>query len=537
MTARKRNWIVAISLAVTLVGAGLIIAGSILTRRIEPLARQTAIRYLNQRFDCDAQLQTLHIRLPKTSLFHLILTLGRGIWAHIDGEGLSMRMRNRPDAVPLFVIQKFHGEVSVESLLHPPVFVSQIVVDGMQIQIPPRGERPHGQASSDTGRTTSSSQLTIGKVGIHNATLTLQPKDPHKTPLQFDIQNVELQSVRAGAPMRYDVSMANAKPPGRIHATGEFGPWVAGEPGETPLNGDYIFEKADLGVFHGIAGTLNSTGKFEGQLASITVRGQASVPNFQLRISGNPVPLFARFTAVVDGTNGNTILQPVTATLGSTNFTTSGGIIKHEANQPRTISLKASMPDGNMRDVLRLAMKGTPFMEGRLALTTKIDVPPLTGKVREKIELDGSFELLQGKFLHSTIQNQIDGLSKRARGEAENPDSEEAVTHMMGVFHLENASIHFRKLSFGIPGANLDLAGDYNLDSDVLDFGGTLKLQATVSQMVTGWKSVILKPVDRFFEKKGAGTFLRIRIDGTSKAPKLGVILAGKRLEAPVGKR
>jgi hypothetical protein len=108
---------------------------------------------------------------------------------------------------------------------------------------------------------------------------------------------------------------------------------------------------------------------------------------------------------------------------------------------------------------------------------------------------------------------------------------------MSGAFHLENAAIRFSKLTFGLPGADLDLAGDYSLDSDALDFGGTLKLQATISQMVTGWKSKLLKPVDRFFEKDGAGTFLHIRVDGTSKAPKLGVVIAGRTFEAPLRKR
>jgi len=337
--------------------------------------------------------------------------------------------------------------------------------------------------------------------------------------------------------MKYDASLTNPKPPGKIHATGTFGPWRAGEPDETPITGDYLFEKADLGVFAGIAGTLHSSGRFEGQLSAIKARGQASVPDFRLRRAGNPVPLFARFAVLVDGTNGNTILQPVTATLGSTNFTTSGGIIKHEANQPRAISLDVAMPNGNLRDVLRLAMKGSPFMEGRLVLKTKIDIPPLTGKVREKLELDGSFEVLEGKFLHSTIQDQIDRLSQRALGQPQNPDSDQAVSQMMGTFHLENGVIRFHKLSFGIPGADLDLAGDYNLDSDAIDFDGTLKLRATVSQMVTGWKKLALKPIDRFFEKQGAGTFLHIRVDGTSKAPKFGVIVAGRELQAPMPKR
>ena len=55
--------------------------------------------------------------------------------------------------------------------------------------------------------------------------------------------------------------------------------------------------------------------------------------------------------------------------------------------------------------------------------------------------------------------------------------------------------------------------------------------------MVTGWKGAMLRPLDRFFEKDGAGTFLHIRVDGKSKQPKFGVILAGKRLEAPLPKR
>ncbi len=244
-------------------------------------------------------------------------------------------------------------------------------------------------------------------------------------------------------------------------------------------------------------------------------------------MAGNPVPLSVRFNVLVDGANGNTILKPVIATLGSTNFTTSGGIIRHEAGLPRAISLDVSMPNGDLRDVLRLAMHGEPFMEGRLALKTKIDIPPLTGKVREKLKLDGHFEVHDGKLLRSNIQNQINGLSRRAQGNPQAAESDQAVSQMAGVFQLDNAVIHFSQLSFGVPGAKLDLAGNYDLDADSLAFGGTVKLQATVSEMVTGWKRWALKPVDRFFEKEGAGTFLRIRIGGTSRKPKFGLDLKG----------
>jgi hypothetical protein len=222
-------------------------------------------------------------------------------------------------------------------------------------------------------------------INIRDATLVLQPSDPQKLPLTFAIENLSLTPGPAGSPIRYQALLTNAKPPGKIKASGTFGPWQTDEPGGTPITGDYVFEGADLSVFAGIAGTLASTGRFEGRLSALTVHGQASVPNFQLHIARNSVPLFTRFTALVDGTNGNTVLQPVEARLGSTNFTTSGGVIRHQANQRRAISLNVAVPNGNLRDVLRLAMKGGPFMEGRLVLNTKIEIPPLTGKVREKL--------------------------------------------------------------------------------------------------------------------------------------------------------
>ena len=95
-------------------------------------------------------------------------------------------------------------------------------------------------------------------------------------------------------------------------------------------------------------------------------------------MAGNPLPLSTTFEALVDGTNGNTVLQPVRATLGHTNFTTAGAVIKNEEYSKRSINLDVTMPNGDMRDLLRLAMKGPPFMEGFINMKSSIDIPPLT---------------------------------------------------------------------------------------------------------------------------------------------------------------
>jgi hypothetical protein len=46
--------------------------------------------------------------------------------------------------------------------------------------------------------------------------------------------------------------------------------------------------------------------------------------------------------------------------------------------------------------------------------------------------------------------------------------------------------------------------------------------------MVTGWKRLVLRPVDKFLEKKASGTFLRIRVTGTSESPQFDLNLGRK---------
>jgi hypothetical protein len=111
--------------------------------------------------------------------------------------------------------------------------------------------------------------------------LTLLPKDTSKPPLRFHIARLHLKSVGANSASRYDADLTIPKPPGTIQSSGDFGPWNASTPGDTPLKGNYTFDNADLGIFKGIAGTLSSKGTFDGALDSVNVRGTAYVPNFR----------------------------------------------------------------------------------------------------------------------------------------------------------------------------------------------------------------------------------------------------------------
>ena len=516
---KRTTWIVSFGLFALLVFLVVVIAARRLAGHLEPRIRNEVIQYLEKRFDSDVELSELHVDWPRVSPFKLAVTRGRGIYAHVEGKGISMRFRGSRDMPPMFAMKSLDFVVDLGSLIEKQKTVHFVAIDGLEINIPPKSERPRlGLGGADRPET----GVMIEEVQVTNSTLTILPKEKDKTPLRFDLHSVLLQSAGKDVAMKYDATLTNAKPPGEIRSRGTFGPWAGTQPGNTPVGGEYDFKDADLGVFGGIAGILHSTGRFGGTLSAINVQGEASVPDFRLKTAGNPVPLTTRFNVLVDGTNGNTILQPVVARLGTTDFTTGGGVIKHEKHAKRAIALSVSMKDGNLRDLLTLAMKGSPFMEGRISLETKIDIPPLAEKVREKLLLDGGFRISQARFLRSRIQQQINTFSHRGQGRPEIEETVEVPSGLAGTFRMADEVITFPSLSFAVPGAGVDLTGKYNLKEDDVDFHGTLRLQAKVSETMTGWKRWLLKPIDPFFSKQGAGTLLNIQVTGTSKEPKFG---------------
>ena len=519
----KKKWLIGLGAAAGVTLIVLFFVGRVMAKRFEPYIHDQAINFLRERFDSDAELGSLKISIPNLSPYKLVANKGKGTRARVEGENVVLRHKGRRDVAPMFLMKRFSFEVDLGTVFDAQKRIHLVTIDGMEINIPPKGERPDlGNDDDNINTATPDTDVVFDEVVINDSRLSILPVDRKKIPLQFDLHWIRLESAGRYVAMNYTAALTNAKPPGEIISKGRFGPWDAVEPGDSPLGGTYVFDKADLGVFKGIAGILHSTGEFDGTLDSITAKGEATVPDFRLKHAGNVVPLQTKFEVLVDGTNGNTTLKPVVGTLGKTTFTTSGTVIKHEDDPRRTISLNVSMPKGDLRDLLAVAMKGEPFMEGKIALKTKIDIPPLTGRVKEKLILDGQFDITQGKFLKSSIQDQIDMLSRRGQGQPTNMAIDEVVLRMGGVFRLEDQQMMLQSLSFAVPGSGVDLKGDYDLEKDVLDFHGTLRLDAKVSQTLTGWKHWLAKPIDPFFSKNGAGTLLRIQVVGSAKKPQFG---------------
>ena len=146
----------------------------------------------------------------------------------------------------------------------------------------------------------------------------------------------------------------------------------------------------------------------------------------------------------------------------------------------RRTSLDVTIDDGRIEDVLKLAVKGAkPVMTGRMRLNTKFLLAGRSDRdVIDKLELAGSFSLDQARFSNVNIQERINTLSQRGKG-GTSDDGPSVVSSLSGKFTLRGGTLTFADLSFGVPGAIVQLAGTYDIKSERLDFRGHLLLDAS----------------------------------------------------------
>jgi hypothetical protein len=243
------------------------------------------------------------------------------------------------------------------------------------------------------------------------------------------------------------------------------------------------------------------------------------------------VPLKTHFHAIVDGTSGDTYLQPVQAILGSSHFTCSGSVVNVKG-KGHIIDLDIDIPAGQIRDFLNLAVKTQPpIMSGTLQMKAKLYIPPGKQSVTQKIGVRGNFVLTNIHFSNPAVEDKVDMLSLRAQGKPDEAHAGAPDVHsqIRGAFNLSSGRMVFSDLDYALPGATVQLAGQYTLDGKQFDFTGKVRTDAKLSEMVsTWWKSLLLKGVDPFFHKNGAGAEIPIKISGTNAAPKFGLNLGAK---------
>jgi hypothetical protein len=491
-----------------LVTAGLALsAWSLRPARIKPLLT-TAI---GEHLGLEASLDTLTLTwLPRPRL---------------AGAGLVLRVPGRDDLPPFIAIDRFSVDVGLLSGLRKRV--RRVELQGLAIVIPPAGARDglrpaRTDGDRPSGSRSGATDIVIDTLDARRTTLTLLRREPDKPPLVFEIHELQMEALGFARKMPFRTRLTNPVPRGLVESRGTVGPWSGGGPAALPVEGDYTFTLANLGTIRGIGGTLTSSGQYHGPITAITVRGETTTPDFNLDLGGQPLPLTTSFIAHVDGSDGSTRLELVDARLFNTRIRVSG-TITNVSGPGQDIRLAAEVADGRIEDVLRLAIDSPePLLVGDVTLRTTIGLQPGPEPVRDRLVLDGRFGLGGARFTDGDIQRRLEELSRRGRGQPRDPaETDRVLTDLRGQFTLAGGELGLRSVTFSVPGAAIHLDGAYGLARGSLDFAGTLRLKATVSQAVGGFKSIFIKPFDFIFRKDGAGAVIPISITGTREQPKM----------------
>ena len=458
----------------------------------------------------------------------------------ISGRGLTIRVPNRADLPPFITIDHFYVNIGLFSALRR--HVGTVHAGGMKITVPPSDVRRAmkangGPAPADDGESEKSddgdkadggSRVVIDEFVTHDAELTFVRRDPRKRPLIFAIHDLTVRDLGLDRKMPYEARLTNPIPRGEVKASGTIGPWQRDTATNLPLDGKYTFSDADLGTINGIGGILQSTGTFSGRLTEINARGTSVTPDFSLDLGGTPVRLTASFDTTIDGTDGTTVLNRVEAMLLETPIAVTGAISNLEGPGRHDIDLQVAIENGRIEDLMTLVLedKETP-LTGDVRVKTTLKLPPGPGRVRDRLALDGEFGLGEAQFTDAQIQGKMRELSRRSQGKDKDDPLGRVMTSLRGKFTIGGGRLTMPDLRFDVPGASVRLRGNYALAGGAIDFRGTLRMKATVSEAVGGLKSWFIKPFDPIFRKSGSGSVIPIKITGTRKAPKFG-IEAGK---------
>jgi hypothetical protein len=437
----------------------------------------------------------------------------------VQGRDLAVRIPGQPGLPPLIAIEEFSMNIGPFSIMRKQV--DTVFARGLRISVPPGDVRDEIPGPAASGEPT---EIIIKHFITEDGSLQFIPRDPAKKPLTFAIHNLHVRNVGFGLRMPFEAVLTNPLPTGLVQAEGELGPWLRDDVVQSPLSGHYVFTDADLATINGIGGTLQSTGIFSGTIRRIEATGDARVPDFSLELGGRPMPLAANFAAVVTGTDGTTVIERADAVLGETKITVTGAVINQAGPGNRDLEFNVEIADGRIEDILALVIDAPqPIMTGTVDVTGRMTLPPGETPVRHRLSVEGRFGLAQTRFTDRGVQEKMNTLSRRGQGKDDDDPLGRVMTNLRGQVRLANGVARFSQLTFQVPGAHVGLNGSYGLESGTLNFRGSLRMQASISDAVGGFKSIFLKPFNGIFRKDGAGAVVPIKIEGTRDEPKFGV--------------
>ncbi len=507
---RAKFWLVIAGILLSLVA----IAGVVIARQSSGQVHARIVDALSRGLDSEVTLESVEVGFfPIPS---------------VTGKGLVIRHLGRHDIPPLVVVREFSCHIGWSGYFDK--HVEEVHLDGLEVTIPPgrRKDMPDVGVKSDSSK--EQSRLVIRRLLAHDARLSVLPKNPKKNPRVFDIFDLTMSDLGFDSPSPFKATVTNPIPFGTIETQGTFGPWAAIEPRETPLSGDFTFA-ADLGTIKGIAGSLTSTGNYNGTIERVASSGKTQTPDFRIpKLKATSMPLTTSYDALVDGTNGDVELTRVDVRLGQSDLRATGNVIGTKGVKGKRVYLNVKSGNARMEDILSLTVRSQPpALTGLVQLETIFDLPQGDRDVVDRLRLDGRVSVKKALFTADSIQDRVDNLSRRGSGRPDDESITDVASNLSTRFLVENGKVTLKGLKYSVSGAEVALDGTYALETGALDFDGEARLVATVSQTQTGVKRVLLMPFNFIFRKEGAGTLVGLNVGGTVDQPKIGVDLLRRK--------
>jgi AsmA-like C-terminal region len=426
-------------------------------------------------------------------------------------EGVIIRRKDSGDSPPLISIAKLTIVSSLATVLRK--HVSLMKAEGLQVT-------PEGNGWPESK---SQSKIVIDELVADNASLQVL-HDAGNKPLDFKVHHFSMRNVGGDDAMPFRVELLNPLPTGEISATGKLGPWKTQGRDQIGVTGSYSFRHADLSAIGGIAGLLSSDGKFEGTIRKLHVTGQTHTPEFEVTSTKHRFPLDTDFDAEVNATNGDVVLRQIDAKLLDTRIRGEGTVMPDPQQHRRTATLSFVAQDGKIQDVLFPFVKAPHSpMSGITTFRARVVLPGGEEPFVRRVSLRAEFGIADGRLTSAKSQQKLNNASERARGNPDVDHPEHVLSDLKGQVQLQDGVATFSNFSFAIPGALAAMHGTYNLVSERINFRGTLKLEAKISDTTGGIKGVLLKAISPFIKKNKPQDPLPVAVTGTYDHPQYSV--------------
>jgi hypothetical protein len=510
----------------------LIIATLLLEHHAEPIVRSRIVSTLEARYHTTVELDQVTVSVL------------RGL--QVDGRGLRVmavgdHARLKPGGPPMLQAREFQFATTFGDLLFHRGSPITAYAQGVVLTIPAANDRKPIQQEDPRTADDPRNSLFLNRIIATNSTLVLESADPAKAPVTFNFAKLILFDEGKNKPFAYETILTNPEPVGQIHSTGHLGPWRYDDPAQTPVDGDFTFDHADLSTLADLHGTLTAAGRLAGTLGQIAVHGTTDTPDFALDVSAHPFALHTEYQALVDGITSAVALQAVTAHFLHTTIETNGLITQATGINGHRIALDFRLKDGRAEDLLTLFNSSKPpLLSSAVTLEGHIDVPPGSQPILRRIAAHGKVALAGTTWSNPSTQQQIDALSLRAQDghlakqAIENPAASPLVTSTSTAsFVIQDGNIDVSNLLYKMPGTVVLIEGRYPLVGRDLDFHGIARTTASATQMESGIKSLLTKPISPLLHKNKAGMQIPISFTGDKAHPDFHLDLTHPNLDKP----